>query len=111
MVSIVVSSCDQVRDEIGIDAFEIDTEFADGNVTCKVFLVNTSKGTSEIANRRPHTFTCVGVNLTNSVTVVVSCPLAITMTDGCVKANDMIVTLPFVGVDLGGRKGKLMNMV
>ncbi len=86
----------------------MDTEFADGNVTREVFLVNTSKGTSEIANRRGHTFTCVGVNLTNSVTVVLS-PLPITLTDGWVKANDLIVTLPFVGVHLGGRKGQLMN--
>ncbi len=101
----------QVRNEIGTDAFEVDTEFADGNVTRKVFLVNTSKGTKKIANCRPHAFTCVGMDLTNTITVIVLSPFAITMTDGCVKANDMIVTLPFVGVDLGGRKGKLMNMV
>lgn len=101
----------QGRDEIGTDAFEIDIEFADGNITRKVFLVNTSKGTKKIANCRPHAFTCVGMDLTNTVPVIVLSPLAFAMTDGCVATNDMVVTFPFVGVDLGSRKGEFMNMV
>ena len=51
------------------------------------------------------------MDLTNTITVIVLSPFAFSMTDGCVGTNDMVVTFPFVGVDLGSRKGEFMNMV
>jgi hypothetical protein len=42
-------------------------------------------------NRRPHAFGGVAVHLTNPITVIIARPLLLPMTNGRMRAEDMIV--------------------
>jgi len=90
---------------------EIDTEFADGNVATEVVLVNTTEGAQEFTHRRPHTFGSVDMHLTDAIAVIIARPFLLAVTDRRVRANDVMVALPFVGVYLSIGPGEGMDMV
>ena len=60
-----VSAIDEFWDKFTRDAFEINAKLTDGKIPGKPLLMNTPKGTEEIANRRPNTFNGIGVNFSN----------------------------------------------
>ena len=51
------------------------------------------------------------MNFAHPITVLISCPFALAMTDRAVCSPDSIVALPFVGVTLGRRLGKPMHVL
>jgi len=75
-----------------------------------MLLVNPSKGAQKVTQRRPKAFDGVNVYLTYAVPILVSCPLAITVTDGLSVSFDLAVAFPFVGVDRCMVEGASMNM-
>lgn len=62
--------------------------------------MDTSKRTEEIPHGRPHTLSRVGMNFTDAVAIIISGPFFVGVTDGGVGSDDMVVSLPFIGVDL-----------
>jgi hypothetical protein len=102
---------DQGRDELGRYTLEIDAEFAHGNVSTQVSLVNTAKRTQEITGRSPQALHRVGMNFADAVAVIISRPFSLTMTDRGMGSDDMVVATPLVREDLGTDSGRLVNVL
>jgi hypothetical protein len=80
---------------------EIDAELTHGDIATEVFFVDTSKRAKEITHRRPHAFSRIGMNFANAIAIIISGPFFVSVTDRGVGPDDMVVSLPFIGVDLG----------
>ncbi len=59
-----------------------------------MLFVHAAKGAWVIAHRRPHAFCRIGVDLTNTIAIVVACAFVNTMIDGDMRPRDVIVALP-----------------
>lgn len=84
--------------------------FVYSDVTGKMLLVNTPKGTQEIAQSGPHPFGGVGMNLSNAVAIIVTRPFMDAMIDGDMLARNVVVSTPLVGVDPRGRGSEVGNV-
>ena len=90
---------------------EVDAKLTDGNVTAKILFVHTSKGAQEIADSRPHPLDSVDVHFANPVTIIITCPFFLAVTDRCVRSDDMVVTLPFICVYLCTSQSESMHVL
>ena len=73
--------------------------------------MDTAEGAQEITGRCPQPFDSIGMNFAHPITIVISCPFTLAVTDRAVCALDSIVALPFVGVTRGRRLGITMDML
>jgi hypothetical protein len=71
----------------------------------------TAEGPQKITCCRPQAFDRVGMNFSYSITVIISCPLFLAVTDRAVRSLDLIVALPFIGVTLGRLLGITMHVL
>ena len=101
---------DQGRDERWSDPFQVDRELADCNVARQVLLVNPSEGAQKVAQRRPKALNGVDMHLAYAVPILVPRPFPIAVADGLSVSFDLVVSLPFVGVDRCKIRGVSMDM-
>ena len=96
--------------EIGCDALEIDVKLADGKIGRQELLMNATKRAQEVADEGPHAFNGVDMNFADAVAIIVTCPLSAGMTDRVVRTVQVVVALPFIGIDLGVLLGEVFDM-
>lgn len=104
------SASNQKRDEGGRYSFEVDTELTDGDVASEVLFMNPAQRPQEVANRGPHAFNRIDVNLADTIAIVIPSPFLVRVTDGDMGSNDMVVALPFIGIDRDPNLGEGVNL-
>jgi hypothetical protein len=109
------SSCkrvksDKIRDESRRNAFSIDTEFMNGNVTAQEMLAHATKRSEEISQPCPHAFGRIGVNFKDIISIIITCPFFAPMSYGGMLALDGLIRLVFIGKDMAVWQGEAMNM-
>jgi hypothetical protein len=85
--------------------------FTHRQIAFQILFMNTAKGPQKITCRRPQTFDSIGMNFAHAITIVISRPLVLAVTDCAVCPLDSLVALPFIGVTLGRLLGKLMHVL
>lgn len=73
--------------------------------------MNAAKRTEEVTHGRPHAFSGVGMNFADAIAIIIPGPFLIGVTDGGVGPDNMVVSLPFIGVDLGSGQGEGVDVV
>lgn len=73
--------------------------------------MDTAEGPQKITGRRPQPFDSVGMNFSHPITVIISCPFVLAVTDRAVCPLDLVVALPFIGVTLGRPLGIPMHVL
>ena len=63
--------------------------------------MDTAKRTQEVTHSGPHALSRVGVNFTDAVAIIIPGPFFSAVADGSVGSDNVVVSLPFIGVDLG----------
>lgn len=74
------------------NAFEAALELKNGNIATQAILVNSLEGSQEIPDICPHPFSGVDMNFSDAITVIISSPFSLTVTNRSMRTNDMIVT-------------------
>src|SRR5712692_2271423 len=75
--------------------------FAHRQIVFQPLLVNAAKRSQKVARRRPQAFDCVDMNLSHSISIIISRPLFLAVTHRAGCALDAVVALPFSGVTGG----------
>jgi hypothetical protein len=101
---------DQLGDESGRNAFQVDGELTDGDISAEELLVNATERAQEIAYRRPHVLDGVDVHFTDAIAIVITRPFASAMTNGGAGPAHMIVSTPFIGTDMRVDLGEGVHM-
>lgn len=101
---------DEGGDKRGRNALEIAAEFRHRHVTTQIHFVNTFERAQVVSDISPHAFGGIGVNFSNTISIIVMCPFVFGMANGCVLSKDVVVRRPFIGVSAGLLQGKAMNM-
>jgi len=70
-----------------------------------------AKRAEEIAHRGPHAFSGIDVDLAKAIPVIITSPFMFTVADSCMRANDVVIAQPFVGIDLNAGQGAGMDMM
>ena len=73
--------------------------------------MNTTQRSQEVSHGCPHTLGRVDVHFADAIPIVVTRPLLLSVADGRVPANDVVVALPFVGEYHGLSQGEGMDVV
>src|SRR5258708_26109400 len=81
-----------------------------GNVAAQKPFTDTSKGTQEVTQSRPHAFGRVGMNFTDTVAIIIPRPFFAAMRDGGVSALNSIVTGILSGIAVGLGQCKVCHM-
>src|SRR5262245_11945597 len=85
--------------------------FAHGQIMVQILLVDPTKGAQKITCRGPQAFDGVGMDLTDTITIIVARPFFLAMTHRVVSALDFVVALPFIGVTPGVSLGVPMHVL
>ena len=72
--------------------------------------MNPTKGSQKVADGCPHTFSGIGVDFVNPVSINIFGPLLLTVANARMGASNLMVTSPLIGVNLSGNFGELMHM-
>jgi hypothetical protein len=72
--------------------------------------MDTFERTQVVSHIRPHAFSGVDMNFSNSIAIIVTSPFMICMANGSVVSNDVIVGLPLIGIASGFFSRKPMDM-
>ena len=70
-----------------------------------------AKRAEEIAHRGPHAFSGIDVYLANAIPVIITSPFMFAVADSGMRANDVVVAQPFVGIDLIASQGAGMDVM
>ena len=62
---------DELRDELGADAFEVDCMFAHRQIVFQPLLVHAAKRTQKVAQTCPYPFESVTIHFPNAITILV----------------------------------------
>src|SRR5512133_674611 len=72
--------------------------------------MHATKGAQKRSHPSPHPFGRIGMHFTEAVTIIVTSPFLDGMTDSGMGSLELVITVVFIGVDLSGGLGELMNM-
>jgi len=72
--------------------------------------VNAFERAQKISDIRPQAFRRVAMHFANSIAIVIARIFMNAMFNSCMHADDVMVTIRFVGVDNGFGTGELMHM-
>ena len=75
--------------------------FAHRQIVFQTLLVNAAKRPQKVAGRRPQSFDGVDMNLSHAISIVISRPLFLAVTNRAVCSIDAVVALPFICVTGG----------
>jgi hypothetical protein len=84
-------------------------QFMDGCITRQICFVNPSIRTQEIAQSCPTAFVGIDMDFSDTVSIVIACPLIFSVTDGVAYALQVIVAIIFIGVERGFRLGEALH--
>ena len=70
-----------------------------------------AKRAEEIAHRGPHAFSGIDVYLANAIPVIITSPFMFAVADSGMRANDVVVAQPFVGIDLNAGQCERMDVM
>ena len=73
--------------------------------------MNTSKRAQEITRGRPKAFNGIRVNFAYAISVIISRPLVLTVTNRAVRPLHLVIALPFIGVTDGRLLSVAMHML
>lgn len=85
--------------------------FTHRHIVCEILLVNSAKRTQKVSQRLPQAFNRVDVNFTDAITIIVSGPFFLPMTDCCVTTVQPVVAKPFVAVTSRVLGCELLNVL
>ena len=68
--------------------------------------MNALERTQEVADVGPHAFNGVDVNLTDPIAIIIPGPFRCAVTNGCSRANNVVVAPLLIGVDLSINQGE-----
>ncbi len=77
--------------------------FTHRHIARQIIFVNPAERPPKVARTGPHALCSIGMDLTNAVTIVISCPFVFSKIDRDMLAWNLIVPCPFIGID--GRAG------
>ena len=72
--------------------------------------MNTFERPKKITNIYRHAFNCVDINLSNALATIIPSTLLFGITLGSLWANDVIVAILFIRVDLGSSQSVFVTM-
>ncbi len=75
--------------------------FTHRQIVFQVLLVDSSKWSQKVSRCRPQPFDCVDMNFSHSISIVISRPLFLCVTNRAVSSVDFVVALPFIRVTDG----------
>ena len=101
---------DEQSNEIRRNPFEISAKLGDSNITAQIIFVDTFEGSQEISDIGPQSFDGVCMNFSNTIAIIIASPLMLGMTNGLMLSNNMVISLPLVGIANGFHQRELMNM-
>ena len=107
---LITSAQSRVGNEGGRDALQINVKLADGEIACQELFVNATKQAHKVSDKRPHAFDGVDMNFANAVAVLVPRPFFLGMTHRVMRAINVVVALPFIGIDVGIVFGEVLDM-
>ena len=87
------------RNKLWRDAFEVDAMFTHRHIARQIIFVNPAERPQKVARAGPHALCGIGMDLTNAVAIVISCPFVFSMIDRDMLAWNLIVPCPFIGID------------
>src|SRR5260221_8382041 len=73
-------------------------------------LMNTAKQTHEVTDRGPHAFHGVDMDFAQAIAIIIARPFFESMTYRAVRTVHLVVTLPFIGIDLAATLRKVFHM-
>src|SRR5258708_23759129 len=95
---------------MGNDALEVDVKLTDGKISGQEFLVNATKQAHEVADQRPHAFNGIDMDLTQAITIIIPRPFFESMRHGAMRTVHLVVTLPFIGIDVAAILREVFHM-
>ncbi|MEP7285855.1 MAG: hypothetical protein ABI947_08815 [Chloroflexota bacterium] len=72
--------------------------------------MNPAKEAHEVANEGPHPFDSIDMNFADAVTIVIACPFFLGMTNRLVRAVNVVIAAPFIGIDVSTIRSKVLDM-
>jgi hypothetical protein len=112
-----VGSCEQfvlsdkLSNKLSGNAFQVDAMFTHRQIAFQILFMDPAEGAQKITGRRPQTFDSIGMDFSHAITIVISRPFVLAVTDRAVCPLDSIVALPFIGVTLGSLPRKPMHVL
>jgi len=85
--------------------------FAHRQVVVQILLVDFTKRVQKVARRGPQAFDGVGMNLVDTIAIVIPCPFFLPMTYSVVSTLEPVVALPFICVTSGVSFGVAMYVL
>jgi len=76
----------------------------------KILFMHPFEGTEKIADIRPESFGGVTVDLADAIAIIIPRPFFLTVIDGGMSADDMIVTLILIGIQGAPGLGETMDV-
>ncbi len=70
----------------------------------QIIFVDSAERSQKVAGTGPHAFGRVGMDLTNTIAIIIACPFMFAMIDGDMRAGNLIVAGPFIRI---GKRGRL----
>jgi hypothetical protein len=107
---LITSASGESSNEVGCNTLQIDMKLADGKIACQELFVNTPKLAHKVSHKRPHAFDRVDMNFADAIAVIVPRPFFLRMTNRVVRTINVVVALPFIGIDVGIVFGELLDM-
>ncbi len=81
------------------------------NVASQMHLVNASKWAQEVAQTSPYPFGGIRVNFANAIPIVIPGPFMNAVINRDMLAFNVVVAIPLIGIDSGGRYSEFGDMV
>ena len=72
--------------------------------------MNTAKQAQEVTDQGPHAFNGVDMDFAQSIAIIITRSFFEGMTHGVVWTVQVVVTLPFIGIDLGAVLSEVCQM-
>ena len=85
--------------------------FTHRQIAFQILFMNPAEGSQKITGCRPQTFDSIGMDFAHAITIVISRPFTLAVTDCAVGPLDSIVAWPFIGVTLGCLPGVTMHVL
>ena len=85
----------------------IDSHFMDGSIARQIGFVNTAVRTQEVSQTCPTTFVGIDMHFSDTVSIIIACPLVLSVAHSVTNALQAIVAIVFIGVECGFRPGEV----
>ncbi len=102
---------DDAGNESRRDGFEVAFEFSEGDIASEILFVNALEGTQKVAHISPKTLDGIDMDFPDAIAIIVTSPLIVTVADSRTRAQDVIVALIFIGIEMRAPLREAVDMV